>query len=297
LGAITRARLHALRESDAILREEFDKAGLTSQVWQFFTVVPDFTSTGVKDGKRLDYWPVIIRAVNTVDAMVCTVPRIDWEVLETITNRILNEVDGVCRVCGARQDETTTMTTAATTAPTVNTTPADTTTRAEGTVAAADPTATVTVTAIGPAVTTVPDSQWTVAEAQSAAQEARRAVEAMRVAKDHFKAACNAADPVQKMRSIQAAQEQVKTARAHIVTVAGYCAENVSVPLTGGAYATAADHIAAILSRCDTLTNTVVTEANAATLDLTLMTDAVTIMNECLQMQTHMTQLLTDLAN
>ena len=99
LGAITRDRLHALREADAILREEFDKAGLTSQVWQFFTVVPDFTSTGVKDGKRLDCWPVIIRAVNTVDAMVCTVPRIDWEVLETITNRILNEVDGVCRVC------------------------------------------------------------------------------------------------------------------------------------------------------------------------------------------------------
>ena len=99
LGAITRDRLHALREADAILREEFDNAGLTSQIWQFFTVVPDFTSTGVKDGKRLDYWPVIIRAVNTVDAMVCTVPHIDWEVLEKITNRILNEVDGVCRVC------------------------------------------------------------------------------------------------------------------------------------------------------------------------------------------------------
>ena len=98
-GAITRDRLHALRESDAILREEFDKAGLTSQIWQFFTVVPDITSTGVKDGKRLDYWPVIIRAVNTVDAMHCTVPRIDWEILEKITNRILNEVDGVCRVC------------------------------------------------------------------------------------------------------------------------------------------------------------------------------------------------------
>ena len=99
LGAITRDRLHALRESDAILREEFDKAGLTSQIWQFFTVVPDFTSTGVKDGKRLDYWPVIIRAVNTVDAMVCTVPEIDWAVLKKITDRILNEVDGVCRVC------------------------------------------------------------------------------------------------------------------------------------------------------------------------------------------------------
>ena len=99
LGAITRDRLHALRESDAILREEFDKAGLTGKVWQFFTVVPDFTSTGVKDGKRLDYWPVIIRAVNTVDAMVCTVPEIDWAVLKKITDRILAEVDGVCRVC------------------------------------------------------------------------------------------------------------------------------------------------------------------------------------------------------
>lgn len=99
LGAITRDRLHALRESDAILREEFDKAGLTEQIWQFFTVVPDFTSTGVKDGKRLDYWPVIIRAVNTVDAMVCTVPEIDWAVLKHITDRILSEVDGVCRVC------------------------------------------------------------------------------------------------------------------------------------------------------------------------------------------------------
>ncbi|MBE5950590.1 MAG: glutamine-hydrolyzing GMP synthase [Lachnospiraceae bacterium] len=99
LGAITRNRLHALRESDAILREEFDNAGLTGKVWQFFTVVPDFTSTGVKDGKRLDYWPVIIRAVNTVDAMVCTVPEIDWAVLKKITDRILNEVDGVCRVC------------------------------------------------------------------------------------------------------------------------------------------------------------------------------------------------------
>ena len=99
LGAITRDRLHALRESDAILREEFDNAGLTEQIWQFFTVVPDFTSTGVKDGKRLDYWPVIIRAVNTVDAMEFTVPDIDWAVLKHITNRILNEVDGVCRVC------------------------------------------------------------------------------------------------------------------------------------------------------------------------------------------------------
>ena len=98
LGAITRDRLHALREADAILREEFDKAGLTDKVWQFFTVVPDFTSTGVKDGKRLDFWPVIIRAVNTVDAMHCTVPEIDYAVLKHITDRILSEVDGVCRV-------------------------------------------------------------------------------------------------------------------------------------------------------------------------------------------------------
>ena len=98
LGAITRDRLHALRESDAILREEFDKEGLTSKVWQFFTVIPDFRSTGVKNGKRAYDWPVIIRAVNTVDAMICTVPEIDYAVLKRITDRILNEVDGVCRV-------------------------------------------------------------------------------------------------------------------------------------------------------------------------------------------------------
>lgn len=98
LGAITKDRLHALRESDAILREEFDKAGLTSKVWQFFTVVPDFRTTGVKDGKRAYDWPVIIRAVNTVDAMVCTVPEIEYSILKKITERILSEVDGVCRV-------------------------------------------------------------------------------------------------------------------------------------------------------------------------------------------------------
>ena len=97
-GAITRDRLEALRESDAILREEFDKAGLTPKVWQFFTVVPDFRSTGVRDGKRVFDWPVIIRAVNTVDAMSATVPEIDWVVLKKITDRILNEVNGVCRV-------------------------------------------------------------------------------------------------------------------------------------------------------------------------------------------------------
>lgn len=98
LGAITRDRLHALREADAILREEFEKAGLTRQVWQFFTVVPDFRSTGVRNGKRLDDWPVIIRAVNTVDAMTATVPELDWAVLKRITDRILAEVPGVCRV-------------------------------------------------------------------------------------------------------------------------------------------------------------------------------------------------------
>ena len=97
-GAITRDRLEALRESDAILREEFDKAGLTSKVWQFFTVVPNFRSTGVRDGKRVFDWPVIIRAVNTVDAMTAEVPEIDWAVLKKITDRILNEVPGVCRV-------------------------------------------------------------------------------------------------------------------------------------------------------------------------------------------------------
>lgn len=97
-GAITRDRLHALRESDAILREEFDKAGLTDKIWQFFTVVPDFRSTGVRDGKRVFDWPVIIRAVNTVDAMSATVPELEWSVLKKITDRILSEVDGVCRV-------------------------------------------------------------------------------------------------------------------------------------------------------------------------------------------------------
>ena len=97
-GAITRDRLHALRESDAILREEFDKAGLTDKVWQFFTVVPDFRSTGVRNGKRVWDWPVIIRAVNTIDAMTATVPEIDYDVLKKITIRILAEVPGVCRV-------------------------------------------------------------------------------------------------------------------------------------------------------------------------------------------------------
>ena len=98
LGAITRDRLNALREADAILREEFENAGLTDKVWQFFTVVPDFRATGVRNGKRAYDWPVIIRAVNTVDAMTATVPEIDWAVLKKITDRILSEVPGVCRV-------------------------------------------------------------------------------------------------------------------------------------------------------------------------------------------------------
>ena len=98
LGAITRDRLHALREADAIVREEFDKNGLTDKVWQFFAVVPDMRSTGVREGKRAFDWPVILRAVNTVDAMTATVPELPWNVLETITQRILAEVPGVCRV-------------------------------------------------------------------------------------------------------------------------------------------------------------------------------------------------------
>ena len=98
LGAITRDRLAALRESDAILREEFDRAGLTSQVWQFFTIVPDMRSTGVRDGARVFDWPVLIRAVNTVDAMTATVPELPWALLKRVTDRVLSEVPGVCRV-------------------------------------------------------------------------------------------------------------------------------------------------------------------------------------------------------
>lgn len=97
-GAITRDRLEALRESDAILREEFAKAGLDKHVWQYFTVVPDIKSTGVKDGKRYWAWPVIIRAVNSTDAMSVTIEEIPYALLNKITNRILSEVDGVNRV-------------------------------------------------------------------------------------------------------------------------------------------------------------------------------------------------------
>ena len=98
LGAITRDRLECVRESDAILREEFAKNGLEGKVWQYFTVVPDFRSTGIRDGKRCFEYPVIIRAVNTKDAMTATVENVPFELLQRITNRILNEVKGVNRV-------------------------------------------------------------------------------------------------------------------------------------------------------------------------------------------------------
>ncbi len=98
LGAITRDRLEAVRESDAILREEFSKNGLEGKVWQYFTVVPDFKSTGVKDGKRSFDWPVILRAVNTRDAMTATVENVPFSLLQHITQRITSEVPGVNRV-------------------------------------------------------------------------------------------------------------------------------------------------------------------------------------------------------
>ena len=98
LGAITRDRLEALREADAILREEFASAGLEGKVWQYFVSVPDFRVTGVKDDKRLYEWPAFIRAVNTVDAMTAEVPELDWALLKKISDRIASEVDGICRV-------------------------------------------------------------------------------------------------------------------------------------------------------------------------------------------------------
>ena len=98
LGAITRDRLAALREADAILREEFDICGLAGKVWQYFIAVPDFKSVGVKDDKRYEGWPAIIRAVNTTDAMTATIEEIPYSVLHKITNRITNEVDGINRV-------------------------------------------------------------------------------------------------------------------------------------------------------------------------------------------------------
>ena len=98
LGAITRDRLNALREADAILREEFDKSGLAGKVWQYFIAVPDFKSVGVRDGKRYEGWPAIIRAVNTTDAMTATIEEIPYPLLHHITDRITNEVEGINRV-------------------------------------------------------------------------------------------------------------------------------------------------------------------------------------------------------
>ena len=97
-GAITRDRLEAVRESDAILREEFEKAGLSGKVWQYFTVVPDFKSTGVKDGKRTFDWPCIIRAINTTDVMEVTAEHLPYELLDLLAKRITSEVPGINRV-------------------------------------------------------------------------------------------------------------------------------------------------------------------------------------------------------
>lgn len=99
LGAITRDRLEAVRESDAILREEFAKAGLDKKVWQYFTVVPDFKSVGMKNNARVLEYMVIIRAINTIDAMTASIEKLDWDVLEAVTKRILAEVGNVNRVC------------------------------------------------------------------------------------------------------------------------------------------------------------------------------------------------------
>ena len=98
LGAITRDRLEAVRESDAILREEFDNAGLRGKVWQYFTLIPDIKSVGVRDNARSFEWPVIIRAVNTIDAMTATIEPLPYDLLGKITDRILKEVKGVNRV-------------------------------------------------------------------------------------------------------------------------------------------------------------------------------------------------------
>ena len=98
LGAITRDRLHALREADAILREEFDNCGLAEKVWQYFIAIPDIKSVGVKDDSRYEGWPAIIRAVNTKDAMTATIEEIPYDVLHKIVARITNEVEGINRV-------------------------------------------------------------------------------------------------------------------------------------------------------------------------------------------------------
>ena len=195
---------------------------------------------------------------------------------------------GVCRACGLRQEETTT-TAVATTAPSVTDAPVGgtTTTRGEGVIPAAETTSTTMVPL-------APDEnpQWTVTEAQEAAQAARRAVEAMRDAKNSFREACNTTDRTRKLQYIQTAQEQVQTARAHLLTVSGYCANNASIALSGGAYDTAADCAYGILVRCNALTATSVTIANCTTLDVTLMADAVSVMSECLTLQSHLTDWL-----
>ncbi|MBR3234117.1 MAG: glutamine-hydrolyzing GMP synthase [Atopobiaceae bacterium] len=101
-GAITRDRLEALREADAIVREEIDAAaaaGTLERPWQYFCVVPDYRATGVRDGKRAFDWPCIIRCINTVDVMTAEVPELDWTLLKKMTSRILDEVPGICRVC------------------------------------------------------------------------------------------------------------------------------------------------------------------------------------------------------
>lgn len=97
LGAITCDRLEALRNADAIVREEIDKAGLT--IWQYFAVVPDFRATGVRDGKRAYDWPCIIRCISTIDVMTAEVPELDRALLKRITARVTAEVPGICRVC------------------------------------------------------------------------------------------------------------------------------------------------------------------------------------------------------
>ena len=98
LGAITRDRLHALREADTILREEFDNCGLAEKVWQYFVVIPDIKSVGVKNESRYEGWPAIIRAVNTKDAMTATIEEIPYAVLHKIVSRITAEVEGINRV-------------------------------------------------------------------------------------------------------------------------------------------------------------------------------------------------------
>ena len=98
LGAITRDRLAAVRQADAILREEFEREGLSAKVWQYFTVIPDLQSVGVRNGQRADEWPVILRAVNTIDAMTAEIEEIPYAILKRLTSRITSEVPRVNRV-------------------------------------------------------------------------------------------------------------------------------------------------------------------------------------------------------